>query len=86
MLISFVGQAAQVIGFILLLVTAIGGLGRFFIFNPLRREIKEATRQIQIDSNGGLSLPDVAKKLDKMETRQNHVEEKLDLVIELLRK
>ena len=85
-LISVAGQATQLIGFILLLVTAIGGLGRFFIFNPLRREIKEATRQIQIDSNGGLSLPDIARKLNKMETRQDHVEEKLDLVIELLRK
>lgn len=85
-ILNFAGQASQVIGFILLLVTALGGLGRFFIFNPLRREIKDATRQIQIDSNGGLSLPDVAKKLDKMEARQNQTDTKLDLVIELLRK
>ena len=85
-LISVASQATQVIGFILLLVTAIGGLGRFFIFNPLRREIKEATRQIQIDSNGGLSLPDVARKLDKLEERQEHTDSKLDLVISLLRK
>lgn len=86
MLISFVGQAAQVIGFILLLVTALGGLGRFFIFNPLRREIKEATRPIHPLSNGGLSLPDVARKLDKLEQRQDHTDAQLDLVISLLRK
>lgn len=86
MLISFVGQAAQVIGFILLLVTALGGLGRFFIFNPLRREIKDATRPIHPLSNGGLSLPDVARKLDKLEQRQDHTDAQLDLVISLLRK
>lgn len=83
---NFAGQASQVIGFIILLVTALGGLGRFFIFNPLRREIKDATRQIQIDSNGGLSLPDVARKLDKLESRQEQTDAKLDLVIEILRK
>lgn len=85
-LFNLVGQASEVIGFILLLVTALGGLGRFLIFNPLRREIKEATRQIQIDSNGGLSLPDVARKLDKLEERQDNTDSKLDLVISLLRK
>jgi hypothetical protein len=80
------GQASQVIGFILLLVTAIAGFGRFFIFNPIRREIKEATRPIHPSSNGGLSLPDVARKLDKLEMRQDHTDSQLDLVISLLRK
>jgi hypothetical protein len=85
-LLNLAGQASQVIGFILLLVTALAGFGRFFIFNPIRREIKDATRQIQIDSNGGLSLPDVARKLDKLEARQDETDTKLDLVISLLRK
>lgn len=84
--LNLAGQASQVIGFILLLVTALGGLGRFFIFNPLRREIKEATRPIHPLSNGGLSLPDVARKLDKLEARQDHSDAQLDLIIELLRK
>ena len=83
---SALSQATQVLGFILVLVTAIGGLGRFFIFNPLRREIKDATRQIQKDANGGLSLPDVARKLDKMERRQDDVEVKIDLILTLLNK
>lgn len=83
---NLVGQASQVIGFILLLVAALGGLGRFLIFNPLRREIKEATRPIHPSSNGGLSLPDVARKLDKLEARQDHTDAQLDLVISLLRK
>lgn len=85
-LLDAAGQASQVIGFILLLVTVLGGLGRFFIFNPLRREIKEATRPIHPLSNGGLSLPDVARKLDKLEERQDHTDAQLDLVISLLRK
>ena len=85
-LLNAAGQASQVIGFILLLVTALGGLGRFFIFNPLRREIKAATRPIHPSSNGGLSLPDVARKLDKLELRQDHTDSQLDLVISLLRK
>ena len=85
-ILNAAGQASQVIGFILLLVTALGGLGRFFIFNPLRREIKEATRPIHPSSNGGLSLPDVARKLDKLELRQDHTDSQLDLVISLLRK
>ena len=63
-LLNAAGQASQVIGFILLLVTSIAAFGKFFIFDPLRREIQEATRPIQPSANGGLSLPDVAKKLD----------------------
>ena len=79
-------QFGQVLGIIIGLVTALTGLGRFFIFNPLRREIKDATRPIHPSSNGGLSLPDVARKLDKLETRQDHTDSQLDLVISLLRK
>lgn len=85
-LLNAAGQASQVIGFILLLVTSIAAFGKFFIFDPLRREIQEATRPIQPSANGGLSLPDVAKKLDKMENRQDQTDAKLDLVISLLRK
>ena len=56
------------------------------IVEGLRREIKEATRPIHPSSNGGLSLPDVARKLDKLEARQDHTDSQLDLVISLLRK
>ena len=79
-------QFGQVLGIIIALITALTGLGSFFIFNPLRQEIKEATRPIHPSSNGGLSLPDVARKLDKLEERQDHTDAQLDLVISLLRK
>lgn len=83
---SALSQATQVIGFTIVLITALGGLGRFFIFNPLRREIQDATRQIQKDANGGLSLPDVARKLDKMERRHDAADAKIDLILQILRK
>lgn len=77
---------SQLFGLIVVIVSSLTALGKFFIFNPLRREIQEATRPISPGANGGLSLPDVARKLDKMETRQDQTDAKLDLVIELLRK
>lgn len=83
---NFFSDANNVIGFILGVAAVASGVGKFLIFNPLRREIKDATRQIQIDSNGGLSLPDVAKKLNVVEERQKNVESKIDLIVELLRK
>jgi hypothetical protein len=83
---EIVFQLSQALGLIIGVVTALTGLGRFFIFNPLRKEIKEATRPIHPLSNGGLSLPDVARKLDKLEERQDHTDAQLDLVISLLRK
>jgi hypothetical protein len=83
---EFFSEANNLIGFIIGLAAIASGVGKFLIFNPLRREIKDATRQIQIDSNGGLSLPDVAKKLDVVEKRQRDTESKIDLIVELLRK
>lgn len=77
---------SQVLGLIVVVVSSLTALGRYFIFNPLRREIKEATRPIQPFANGGLALPDVARKLDKLESRQDEQDAKLDLVIDLLRK
>ncbi len=83
---SALTNAETIVGLILGIAAVATGVGKYLIFDPLRREIKEATRQIQPDSNGGLSLPDVAKKLDKVEKRQQDTESKVDLIIELLRK
>lgn len=83
---NFFSDANNVLGFILGVSAIVSGVGKFLIFDPLRREIKAATKQIQPDSNGGLSLPDVAKKLNVVEKRQKDVESKIDLIVELLRK
>lgn len=81
-----ISSASELVGLILGIAAVASGVGKYLIFDPLRREIKEATRQIQPESNGGLSLPDVAKKLDKVEKRQQEVDSKIDLIVELLRK
>jgi len=81
-----ISSANELIGLTLGVITLTSLVGKFLIFDPIRREIKEATRPIHPLSNGGLSLPDVAKKLDKVEQRQQEVDTKIDLIVELLRK
>lgn len=83
---NLLSNAAEVLGFIVLVVSSLTALGKYFIFNPLRKEIKQATYPISPGANGGLSLPDVARKLDKMEQRQNDTDTKIDLIIEILKK
>jgi hypothetical protein len=83
---DFLDVLVKALGATIALSTVLGGLGKFLIFDPLRREIREATRPIQPTANGGLSLPDVAKKLDAMEEWRQHTDQKLDLMIELLHK
>lgn len=83
---SLLSNAAEILGFVVLVVSSLAGLGKFFIFNPLRSEIKQATYPISPVANGGLSLPDVARKLNGMEQRQNDTDAKIDLIIEILKK
>ena len=59
----------------------VGGVfGKFFIVNPLRRFIKEQTRPIQPDANGGKSLADVAVKLAAIEVTINGIDQRLIIV------
>ena len=44
-------------------------LGRLLIVIPLKANIKEQTHPIQPTANGGRSLPDVAKAVDRIEKR-----------------
>lgn len=44
-------------------------LGKFFIVIPLKNYIKEQTHPIQPTANGGRSLPDVARAVDRIEKR-----------------
>lgn len=83
--VSLAGDAGKVLGSVIALGTVLGAVGKFLIFEPLRREIKDATRPIQPTANGGLSLPDVAKKLDLFDSWKIQTDTKLDLMIEMLR-
>ena len=44
-------------------------LGKFLIVNPLKSYIKDQTHPIQPTANGGRSLPDVARAVDRIEKR-----------------
>ena len=44
-------------------------LGKLFIVTPLKSYIKEQTHPIQPTANGGRSLPDVARAVDRIEKR-----------------
>lgn len=65
-----IGDLSAILGFFLLLGGALLGLSRFWL-KALRRIIKEeieiATEPIHPNSNGGLSLADVARKTDQMQ-------------------
>ena len=44
-------------------------LGKLLIVTPLKSYIKELTHPIQPSANGGRSLPDVARAVDRIEKR-----------------
>jgi hypothetical protein len=44
-------------------------LGKFLIVNPLKSYIKEQTYPIHPQANGGRSLPDVARAVNRIEQR-----------------
>ncbi len=43
----------------------------------VREELSEATRPIHPEANGGLSLPDVARKTDQLEAHLRNVEQQV---------
>lgn len=64
-------------------------LGKVFIVTPLKNLIREQTRPIQPNANGGRSLPDVARAtseikatLDSLINQIDRVEGRLDAHIE----
>jgi hypothetical protein len=44
-------------------------LGKWLIVTPLKSYIKELTHPIQPSANGGRSLPDIARTVDRIEKR-----------------
>ena len=44
-------------------------LVKWFVVNPLKNFIKEQTYPIQPTANGGRSLPDIARTVDRIEKR-----------------
>ena len=44
-------------------------IGKWIIVTPLKSYIKELTHPIQPSANGGRSLPDIARTVDRIEKR-----------------
>lgn len=60
---------------------AVGGVfAKFFIMNPLKAYIRDVTRPIQPNANGGKSLADVATKLTAIEVTINGIDQRLIVV------
>ena len=47
----------------------IAALGKWLIVNPLKTFIRDQTYPIQPTANGGRSLPDIARTVDRIEQR-----------------
>ena len=68
-------DVAALVSVILGTTSILAIVGKFFILGPLTRLIDERTRPVQPGSNGGLSLPDVARTVDRIETKlDRHIE------------
>ena len=75
-----VGDMAIILGFILTVVGAATGFSRWWLKQlrkTIHEEVEEYTQPIQPTANGGLSLPDVARKVEKLESTVENV--KIDL-------
>lgn len=75
-----VGDLAIILGFIVAVVGAATGLSRWWM-RQLKRiihdEVEEFTEPIQPNSNGGYSLPDVSRKVDKLESSVENIKRDL---------
>lgn len=87
--ILLIGQYAAAITAVLILI---GTIFNFF-YKKLVKIIKEQTYSIQPDSNGGKSLPDIAKKvnsldkrIDGLEANHSEIKETLTQILELVTK
>ena len=60
---------AEILGTVATSLGIIAVLGKWLILNPLKAFIKDQTYPIQPTANGGRSLPDIARAVDRIEKR-----------------
>lgn len=75
-------DTSSIVGIIATSITIITIIGKWLIVSPLKNFIREQTYPIQPTANGGRSLPDIAKTVDRIERRldehiQYHLKEDL---------
>lgn len=71
-----VGDLAAIFAFVLAVVGAATGLSRWWmkqLKNVIHEEVEEFTQPIQPTANGGLSLPDVARKVEKLDNTVENI-------------
>lgn len=85
-----VGDASAILMFVLAVVGAVYGFTKWWtkqLKTIIREEIEEFTAPIQPTANGGYSLPDVSRKVEKLESMmedlQECTQENRDLLLKL---
>jgi len=86
-----IGDASAILFFLIGLATTAMGMGQWWMKKlkyAIKQEIITATIQIQPTANGGLSLPDVARRLQKVERVLDEVQlqnlETRDIILQVL--
>ena len=74
---SFIINWSQIVIALGVIISALIACFRFFILKPLVRLIDERTKEIQPEANGGWSLSDLHRRMDRMEARFDAIEERL---------
>lgn len=66
-----VGDVSAILMFLLAVIGSVAAFNKWWlkkIHAMIRKEVEEFTKPIQPSANGGLSLPDVSRKVDILET------------------
>ena len=80
---------ATICGAVIAVVAAVAALLRFMNHRQSKQiyhEIQKATYQIQPDSNGGLSLPDVARQVNDVANDVAEIKGQVDVLVKLYKK
>lgn len=59
----------EILGIVATSLGIIAVLGKWLVLNPLKAFIREQTYPLQPHANGGRSLPDVARAVNRIEQR-----------------
>lgn len=72
-------EGGKIAGALIAIFSVVGMIFKFIVLKPLKKfitdTIAEYTKPIQKESNGGFSLPDANKKLNKLADRLDKLEE-----------
>ena len=79
-------ELGQYAGAIMAILILAGTAIKWGIVKPIKTYIDQATYPIHPQANGGRSLPDVALTVNRIELRMNDLDDRLNLIEELVTK